>query len=371
MHPEAPILILAGGTGGHIFPGIAVAQALTGRGASVVWLGSQHGLENRLVPAAGLRLETIAISGLRGKGSLALLAAPFRVLRAIWQARRVVRRHRPRAAISFGGFAAGPGGVAAWLSGVPLLVHEQNRIPGLTNRLLARLAKRVLCGFPDAFPARHGDQTATPDHPGRPSADWVGNPVRSQIAAIDGPNERLAGHGPGLHLLVIGGSQGARALNTAVPAALAKLGALAIAVRHQCGAGQLDRTRADYASAKVTASIEPFIADMAEAYGWADLVVCRAGALTLAELCAAGVASILVPFPAAVDDHQTANARFLVAADAALLLAESGLNADALAALIAALANDPEHRLRMAQAARALAKPDAAERVAEACLEAA
>jgi UDP-N-acetylglucosamine--N-acetylmuramyl-(pentapeptide) pyrophosphoryl-undecaprenol N-acetylglucosamine transferase len=370
MHPEAPILILAGGTGGHIFPGIAVAQALTGRGANVVWLGSQHGLENRLVPAAGLRLETIAISGLRGKGGLALLAAPFRVLRAIWQARRVVRRHRPRAAISFGGFAAGPGGVAAWLSGVPLLVHEQNRIPGLTNRLLAKLATRVLCGFPDAFAHGRRDRTAA-TAPNRRASDWVGNPVRSQIAAIVVPSERLAGHGPELHLLVIGGSQGARALNTALPAALARLGAPAIAVRHQCGAGQLDRTRANYASANITASVEPFIADMAEAYGWADLVVCRAGALTLAELCAAGVASILVPFPAAVDDHQTANARFLVSADAALLLAESGLNAEALAALIAALANDPERRLRMAQAARALAKPDAAERVAEACLEAA
>lgn len=369
MRLDAPIMILAGGTGGHIFPGIAVAQALTRRDATVVWLGSQQGLENRLVPAAGLRLETIAISGLRGKGSVALLAAPFRVLRAIWQARRVFKRYRPRAAISFGGFAAGPGGVAAWLTGVPLLVHEQNRIPGLTNRLLARLATRVLCGFPDAFPACHRDATA--DDPGQPSADWVGNPVRAEITAINAPAERLAGRGAGLHLLVIGGSQGARALNTAVPAALARLRELPIEVRHQCGGSRLESTCADYATAQVKASVEPFIADMAAAYAWADLVVCRAGALTLAEVCAAGVASILVPFPAAVDDHQTANARFLLAAGAALLLAESALTAETLADSIATLAVDPERRLRMAQAARALAKPEAAVRVAEACLEAA
>jgi len=353
---DAPFMILAGGTGGHIFPGIAVAHELQAQGVPVIWLGSSHGMENELVPRADLRLETITISGLRGKGLLALLGAPWRLLRAIWQARQLMHKHRPRAVISFGGFAAGPGGIAARLRGVPVFVHEQNRLPGLTNKVLGKLARGVFTGFPDSF------------GPGR--SEWTGNPVRADIAAITAPEQRGGIGRRRMRLLVLGGSQGAQALNTHVPAALALLRDAGIDVRHQAGARMLDTTRAMYAEHRVAATIEPFIADMAEAYAWADLVICRAGALTLAELCAAGIASILVPFPAAVDDHQTANARFLVEQEAALLLPQSALNADSLAALIAPLAADPARRLAMAQAARRLAKPEAARTVARLCMEA-
>ncbi len=353
---EAPFMILAGGTGGHIFPGIAVSQEFQALGVPVIWLGSSHGMENALVPGAGLRLETITISGLRGKGVLALIGAPLRLLRAIWQARGLIHKYRPRAVLSFGGFAAGPGGIAARLSGVPVFVHEQNRLPGLTNRVLSKLARRVFAGFPDSF------------GPGR--GEWTGNPVRRDIAAIAPPGERQPAAGRAMHLLVLGGSQGAGALNTHVPAALALLRECVIEVRHQAGARMLETARATYAEHHVDAVIEPFIADMAEAYAWADLVICRAGALTLAELCAAGIASILVPFPAAVDDHQTVNARFLVEQQAALLLPQSALKAESLAALIGPLAQSASRRLDMAQAARRLAKPEAAHTVAQRCMEA-
>jgi UDP-N-acetylglucosamine--N-acetylmuramyl-(pentapeptide) pyrophosphoryl-undecaprenol N-acetylglucosamine transferase len=355
MNPDAPVMIMAGGTGGHIFPGIAVARVLQAQGVPVIWLGSKHGLENTLVPNADLPLETITVSGLRGKGMLALMAAPVRVLRAIKQALAVIGKHQPRAALSFGGFAAGPGGLAARLRGVPVFVHEQNRIPGLTNRVLARIARRVFAGFPDAFAS------------GR--SEWTGNPVRSEIAALPAPERRFKERSDKLHVLVLGGSQGAMALNTIVPAALTLLRDVRVEVRHQCGAKMLAAARDAYAEHRVTASVEAFIADMADAYGWADLVICRAGALTLAELCAAGVGSILVPFPAAVDDHQTANARFLVEHGAALLLPQTELNAERLATEIRTLAHQPERRLAMAEAARSLAKPDAAVVVARRCLE--
>lgn len=350
-----PVMILAGGTGGHIFPGIAVAQALRQRQVPVLWLGSVGGMETRLVPAAGLPIETIVVRALRGKGALRLLLAPLAMLRALAQALRVMARNKPRAVISFGGFAAGPGGIAAWLLRRPLLVHEQNRAPGLTNRILVRVASDILCGFPDAFP-------------GRPS-QWLGNPVRTAIAAVNPPEQRLRDRGPVLRVLVIGGSQGARALNTAVPNALAHLhGAAALRIRHQCGTAMYDATRKSYADAGIAASVEPFIEDMAVAYAWADMVVCRAGALTLAELCAVGVPSVLVPFAQAVDDHQTRNAEFLRDRGAALLLPEGPDLALRLTAAIARLHGDPDERLRMAQAARSLARVDAAERVADAIL---
>ncbi|MDZ4812548.1 MAG: undecaprenyldiphospho-muramoylpentapeptide beta-N-acetylglucosaminyltransferase [Pseudomonadota bacterium] len=356
MTLDAPVMILAGGTGGHIFPGIAVARALQSQGVPVVWLGSRHGLENTLVPNAHLLLETIAVSGLRGKGGLALLAAPLRLMRATWQASRVVAKHRPRAALSFGGFAAGPGGLAARLRGVPIFVHEQNRVPGLTNRVLARIARRVFAGFPDAFAA------------GR--SEWTGNPVRSEITALPPPAQRFAARGDSLRVLILGGSQGAAALNNIVPIALSQLRAFKPEIRHQCGTKLLDAARGAYAAAQVDASVEPFIEDMAAAYGWADLVICRSGALTLAELCAAGVASILVPLPSAADDHQTANARFLEEHGAALLMPQAQLTTGTLAANIRTLAEQPRLRLAMAEAARALAKPDAAVVVARRCLEA-
>jgi UDP-N-acetylglucosamine--N-acetylmuramyl-(pentapeptide) pyrophosphoryl-undecaprenol N-acetylglucosamine transferase len=353
----APVMILAGGTGGHIFPGLAVADALRARGIPVVWLGSRHGLENRLVPAANLPLESIEVSGLRGKGALALLMAPLRLIRSLWQALRIVRRHRPRSVLSLGGFAAGPGGLAAWMLRRPLLVHEQNRVPGLTNRTLAHLARRVLCGFPDAFADRF-------------AAEAVGNPVRPEIAALPVPSQRFAGRDGMRHLLVLGGSQGARALNAAVPVAIAALGdEMRIEVRHQCGERHQQQAQQAYAAAGVDASIESFIGDMAEAYAWADLVICRSGALTLAELCAVGVGSVLVPYPHAVDDHQTRNAEFLVANGGAYLAPEGETLAQELTVLLKQLLPSRVRMLEMANAARGQARAGAAQRVADLCLE--
>lgn len=350
----APVMILAGGTGGHIFPALAVAKVLRARSVPVVWLGADGAMETRLVPQHGIELDTLAISGLRGKGKLALLGAPVRVLRAVRAAGVVLRRRVPRAVVSFGGFAAGPGGVAARLMRTPLLVHEQNRAPGLTNRVLAKFARRVLTGFPGSFAQRE---------------EYVGNPVRDEIAALPAPAQRLAGREAPLRLLVLGGSQGARALNLAVPKAVAALDGVAIDVRHQCGEKLRDEAARAYAEMGVTASVEAFIADMAQAYAWADLVVCRAGASTLAELCAVGIGSVLVPFPQAVDDHQTRNAEFLVERGAAVLLKQDESLAIALASVLRELAADTGRRLSMAEAARALAKPDAAERIADIILE--
>jgi len=360
---SGPVLILAGGTGGHIFPGLALASALRARGVPVAWLGASGGLESRLVPEAGIDFQGVAIGGVRGKGLRTLLLAPIRLLRALWHALAIVRTLAPRSVISFGGYAAGPGGLAAWLSRRPLLVHEQNRVPGMTNRLLARVARRVLVGFPDAFPPATG-------------AIAVGNPVRAEIAALPPPEQRFAGRDGPVRLLVLGGSQGARMLNRAIPALLAELRHRhRVEVRHQTGANLLHDARASYAAAFAASPlvhdavrIEPFIADMAEAYGWADLVICRAGALTLAELCAAGVGSVLVPFPFAVDDHQTRNAEFLVACGGAYLLPESDGLASELGSLLDGVISERARLLAMARSARAKAQPDAAQRIADRCL---
>ncbi len=346
-----PVMILAGGTGGHIFPGLAVAKALRTRGIPVQWLGSEGGMETRLVPQHGIGIDTIAVRGVRGKGIATLFAAPLRLLGAVNAARRILRERQPRAVVSFGGFAAGPGGLAARLAGVPLIVHEQNRAPGMTNRVLAKFARRVLTGFPQTFAGE----------------EVVGNPVREEIAAVAPPEQRFAGREGPLRLLVLGGSQGARALNAAVPKALAALPRqLRFEVRHQCGEKMRDDAEQAYAHAGIAASVEPFIADMAAAYAWADVVICRAGALTLAELCAVGVGSVLVPFPQAVDDHQTRNAQYLVDRNAAQLLPQGGDPNDLAQRLSATLEilGERELLLPMAKAARALARPDAAERVA-------
>lgn len=353
-----PVLILAGGTGGHIFPGLAVARVLHERGIPVRWLGADGGMESRLVPQHDIAIDTIPVKGLRGKGRVALLGAPFRVARALRAASAVLKRLKPRAVISFGGYAAGPGGLAAKLAGIPLLVHEQNRAPGFTNRVLVRFAQRVLTGFPDTFAGRQ--------------ERLVGNPVRSEIAALPPPAERFAERaGSAMQLLVLGGSQGARALNQAIPRLMRALMAegIALRVRHQCGEKLLDETRQAYADAGVVDALEPFIADMAEAYAWADVVVCRAGALTLAELCAAGVGSVLVPYPHAVDDHQTRNAEYLVQSGAAVLVQQDEALEHALSTHLRALAADPAQRLAMAESARALALSDAAQQVADAVQE--
>ena len=350
----APVMILAGGTGGHIFPALAVAKVLRARGVPVTWLGADGAMETRLVPQHDIPLDTIAISGVRGKGALAMLGVPLRVFKAVRSAAAVLRQRAPRAVVSFGGFAAAPGGMAARLQRRPLLVHEQNRAPGFTNRVLAKFARRILTGFPGSFPARE---------------EAVGNPVRSEIAMLPLPAQRYAVPARHLKLLVLGGSQGARVLNHALPRALAALSELQIDVRHQCGEKMRDEAVRAYAEAGVAASVESFIADMAQAYSWADLVVCRAGASTLAELCAVGIGSVLVPFAAAVDDHQTKNAMYLVEHGAALLLRQDDQLATRLQQVLGELAVDPVRRLAMAEAARALAKPDAAERIADIILE--
>lgn len=350
-----PVLIVAGGTGGHVFPALAVAGVLAARSVPVIWLGTPLGLEARVVPAAGIELETVSVRGLRGNGLLGWLKAPWMVSRALIQTLSVLRRHRPRAVLGMGGYVAGPGGMAAWLKRLPLIIHEQNAIAGLTNRWLSRLAVRVLTGLDASFPAR--DQPV-----------FTGNPVR---AAITGLSDEAPGRpSPRPRLLVIGGSLGARTLNRVVPAALAALPAAERPqVLHQAGERSLDIARAAYRDREVEADVQPFIDDMAAAYRDADVVICRAGALTVSELAAVGRAAIFVPLPHAVDDHQTANARFLVDADAARMIAEADLSADRLALMLQALLGDPGQRAAMAANARRMGRPQAAEQVAEICLE--
>ncbi|MEJ0098627.1 MAG: undecaprenyldiphospho-muramoylpentapeptide beta-N-acetylglucosaminyltransferase [Pseudomonadota bacterium] len=348
-----PVMIMAGGTGGHVFPALALARLLRAQQREVIWLGTRRGLEARVVPADGFPIEWLSVGGLRGKSALTLLAAPFKVLRASWQALVIMRRHRPSVVVGLGGFVTGPGGVAAWLMRRPLLVHEQNAVAGFTNRCLAPLAREVLTAFPAAFA-------------GKPRVRMIGNPVRADIAALAAPAQRFAQHDGELRLLVIGGSLGARRLNEVVPQALALLAKGASAarfnVRHQAGEKLIDAARAAYAQAGAVGEVSPFIADMAEALAWADLVVCRAGALTIAELAAAGIGSVLVPFPHAVDDHQTFNAQYLVEAGAARCFADSALTPALLAQTLTELcATGRTGLLRLAEAARAVAKPQAAQ----------
>jgi UDP-N-acetylglucosamine--N-acetylmuramyl-(pentapeptide) pyrophosphoryl-undecaprenol N-acetylglucosamine transferase len=357
-----PILIMAGGTGGHVFPALALARLLRARSFEVIWLGTQRGLEARVVPAEQIRIEWLSVGGLRGKGMKTLLAAPFRLALALWQALRVMWRHQPLVVVGLGGFVTGPGGVAAWLTRHPLLIHEQNAVAGFTNRCLSHLAREVLEAFPGSF--------------GRDvRARAIGNPVRQDISALAAPATRFDTRSGPIRILVIGGSQGAARLNSVVPFALASLkqaggtDALAIDVRHQAGERWIEAGRQSYASAGVRADVRPFIEDMAEAYGWADLVICRSGALTVSELAAAGVGAILVPFPAAVDDHQTHNAQYLVQAGAAVLIADRELTAERLAAELTPLCAGRDTLLRMAERARGLAKPDAAEELAASCLQ--
>jgi UDP-N-acetylglucosamine--N-acetylmuramyl-(pentapeptide) pyrophosphoryl-undecaprenol N-acetylglucosamine transferase len=353
----AGIAVMAGGTGGHVFPALAVADALRERGVEVFWIGTRKGMESRLVPEQGYAIEWVEIEGLRGKGLAQRLAGPFRLLAALRQARRILRRRRPGAVLGMGGFVSGPGGIAARILGLPLAIHEQNSVPGLTNRWLARVADRVYEAFPGSFP------------PGR-GAILAGNPVRRAIAELPPPAERLAGRSGRARLLAVGGSLGARFLNETLPAALAQIPeSERPLVRHQSGEQTLELARSAYAAAGVEAEVSPFIRDMAEAYGWADLVVCRAGALTVSELAAAGVGAILVPFPFAVDDHQVGNAQWLAAAGAARLHLQRDLTPALLAGELRTMLADRAALLAMAQRARALARTDAADLIAAACLE--
>ncbi len=357
-----PILIMAGGTGGHVFPALALARLLRARSYEVIWLGTRRGLEARVVPAEQIPIEWLSVGGLRGKGLGTLIAAPFRLALALTQALGVMWRHRPLVVVGLGGFVTGPGGVAAWLTRRPLLIHEQNAVAGFTNRLLSHIAREVLEAFPGSF--------------GRGvKARAIGNPVRQDISALAPPANRFAARGGPIRVLVIGGSQGATRLNAVVPFALARLKQLAngsippIDVRHQAGERWIEAGRQSYASAGVRADVRPFIEDMAEAYSWADLVICRSGALTVSELAAAGVGAILVPFPAAVDDHQTQNARYLVGEGAAVLIADRELSAERLAEELQRLCAGRAKLLAMAERARQLAKPHAADDLAASCLE--
>lgn len=348
------VLIMAGGTGGHVFPALAVADELRRRGVKVAWLGTTTGLEARVVPAANIPFHTLQVRGLRGKGMRSWLMAPLQLLRALHQAYTQVRALNPRAVLGMGGYTAGPGGVSTWLLRRPLIIHEQNAIPGLTNRLLSRIARRVLVAFPGALPT--------------PPAEVVGNPVRAEIAAMPAPEARFADRQGPLRLLVLGGSLGALVLNQVVPKALARLADIECSVWHQTGKQGYEEAQTAYQAQLREVRVMPFIEDMASAYVWADLVICRAGALTIAELALVGLGAVLVPYPHAVDDHQTHNARYLVEHQAAILLPQTELSEERLAALLADLLRDRARLQTMAMAARSLAQPHATQAVVEALL---
>ncbi len=351
-----PVMIMAGGTGGHVFPALAVAQALLERGVGVVWLGSRRGLESRIRPPAGVVMEWLTVSGLRGRGLLVWLLAPFSVGRAVLQAFFIFRRVRPGVALGMGGFVSAPGGLAARLARVPLLIHEQNAVAGYANRLLSHFAHRILLAFPGALPAR------------RPCTE-TGNPVRRELLHLEPPQARFAARSGPLRILVLGGSQGARILNRMVPEALARLKA-ECTVLHQAGSSDAREVESAYRRLGVKSNVREFIADMAQVYSWADIAVCRAGALTLAELSVVGLGAILVPFALAADDHQARNAQYLVRRGAASLIAERDLSANALARAVEKFAANRASALARALRAHELARPGATEDVVDACLKA-
>ena len=354
-HPSRSIMIMAGGTGGHIFPALAVAEHLRGQGWNVVWLGVRGGMEERLIPARGYAMAWVRFAGVRGRGPVALALLPFNLLVAFWQSARAIFAHRPDMVLGMGGYVSFPGAMMASFLKRPLVIHEQNSIAGLANRVLAKLADRVLTTFPNAF----GEATAV---------IWTGNPVRQEIVAMSPPENRYASRAGQMRLLVVGGSQGAQALNTVVPEALALISANARPrVLHQAGAGHTDPVRSRYQELGVAAEVVPFIDDMAARYAETDLIICRAGATTVAEIAAAGIASVLVPYPHSVDDHQTINARFLADHGAALLIPQRELTAQRLAEVVAGLNRD--RLVGMAQAARAVGRPEATRAVAQVCME--
>ena len=345
-------LVMAGGTGGHIFPGLAIAQALRDKGWRVHWLGAPASMESRLVPPRGFTLETVQFSGVRGKGLRSLVTLPLRLLRACAQSLAVLTRVKPDVVLGFGGYISLPGGLMSALKRIPLLIHEQNSVAGAANKVLAQMAKRSFSAFPNALP----------------SGQHVGNPLRREFLNQAAPAERFAGRSGPLHLLVLGGSLGASALNTLIPQALALLPlALRPQVIHQSGEQHGDALRANYAQAGVQATLVPFIEDTASAIAQADLVICRAGASTVTEIAAVGAAALFIPFPAAVDDHQTHNARFLVDQNAAWLMPQSTLSAAALAQWLQACHRDG--LLARAQAAKAMENLRATDAIVAACQE--
>ncbi len=348
------VLIAAGGTGGHVYPALAVARKLQDRGIKITWLGTTAGLESRVVPEAGFDFEIMGISGLRGKGVKTLLLVPFKLVHAVYQVLRVFARTRPDSVLGMGGFVTGPAGIASVLSGKSLYLHEQNAIPGLTNRVLSRFATKVMQAFPGSF--KKGNNLVV-----------TGNPVREEITAIDEPEERMSSHRGAIRILIVGGSLGAQALNEIVPKTLAAM-ENDIEIWHQAGKNKLQQTIENYNRAGVEAKITEFIEDIAAAYKWADLVICRAGALTISELANAGVASILVPYPYAVDDHQTKNAAYLAEPGAAVLIQQNDLETGLVKTLTELLQAGREKLLSMAKIARTLAMPEATDKVAGICL---
>jgi UDP-N-acetylglucosamine--N-acetylmuramyl-(pentapeptide) pyrophosphoryl-undecaprenol N-acetylglucosamine transferase len=345
-------LVMAGGTGGHIFPGLALAQALRSAGWNVRWLGAPESMESRIVPPRGFAMDLIDFQGVRGKGRLALLAAPWRLARACWQSLALLRRLRPSVVVGLGGYISLPAGLTAALLRIPLVLHEQNAVAGLSNRVLARLAQRVFSAYPNALPA----------------AQWVGNPLRAEFLQQATPQQRFAARSGPLRVLVVGGSLGARALNTVVPQALALIAPeQRPVVIHQSGEKQIDELRANYAAAGVAATLTPFIENTAQAFADADLVLCRAGASTVTEIAAVGAAAVFVPFPFAVDDHQTHNARFLVEAGGGWLLPQPQLTPAYLAHMLQTL--DRSTLLQRAVAAKTMEKTQATQAMAAACEE--
>lgn len=351
MSSAHTLMVMAGGTGGHVYPAIAVADALHAQGWRIVWLATEGGMENRLIANKPYDKAMMTMQGVRGKGLLGWLTLPLKLLRAFTQARAAIRAYQPQVLLGMGGFAAFPGGVMGRLAGLPLVIHEQNSVAGLTNKTLAKLATKVLTAFPHALGAK---------------GQLVGNPVREDISRLPPPEQRFAEHHGALRMLVVGGSLGATALNSLLPQAFALLPAKQRPqIIHQAGEKHIEALQKNYAQAGVAADCRAFIQDMAEVYAWADLVICRAGALTVAELANVGVGSILVPFPFAVDDHQTTNAAYLRDAGAALLIQQRDLDVAQLAQTLAQL--DRATCLSMAQKARALAQPEATRTVADIC----
>lgn len=347
-------LIMAGGTGGHVYPALSLASELRIRGHDVAWLGTSKGIEKRLVPEAGIPLHEIDVFGIRGKGVVDKLKAPFNLLRALLQSRRVVRACSPDAMIGFGGFVSGPGGVAAKLCSVPLIVHEQNARAGTTNKLLARIAQRVLTAFPAALP----------------NAELVGNPVRTELIQLDPPAARAESKAGPIRLLVIGGSLGAKFLNEAIAQALALISPESRPlVKHQCGKRWLEECQAAYESAGVDAEVLPYIDDMADVYSWADFMICRAGAMTVSEVAAVGVPALFVPFPFAIDDHQTANANWLVDQGGARVVQQSQITPESMKTEIEFFLESRQNLLTMAKKSRAAAVTDSTSRISDICEE--
>jgi UDP-N-acetylglucosamine--N-acetylmuramyl-(pentapeptide) pyrophosphoryl-undecaprenol N-acetylglucosamine transferase len=352
------LLVMAGGTGGHVFPGLAVASELAAQNWQIHWLGTSGRMEAQIVPQAGYPISFIDVVGVRKNGIITLLLAPFKIIKATIQAHKVIKQFQPHVVIGMGGFASGPGGVAAWLNRLPLILHEQNAVPGLTNKLLSRIAKKVLTGFDNTFAAQRVSQNS--------KYSWVGNPVRRGFAELPEKNNINLP----LKLLVVGGSLGAQVLNETVPLALADV--KQVNVRHQTGAGHLATVQDTCTGLDIdphSYQITEFIDDMPAAYAWADLVICRAGALTVAEVAAAGVTAIFVPLPHAVDDHQTKNAQTLVDVQAAHLLPQSELTAHKLQTLLQQYVLSPETLIEMGKRSKTVARLDAAKEVAHCCIE--